>query len=254
MNYFALIVEYDGTNYSGFQSQPQVSTVQDTIESAITNLTRENIRITSASRTDAGAHAYGQVVNFQTEQNYPLEVIENALNYYLPSDITIKKAYVVSEEFHSRKSAFSRIYKYQILNQDVKLSIYRNYYARISTSLDEKLMNNACQDLLGTHDFKDIAKPSYLGGSTKREVYKWEVQRQENKIIITCEANGFMRYQIRKINALLTQIGSRSLPSDTIQRLFSEESNNNFQYSMLPACGLFLVGVKYHGPFSYIGE
>ena len=82
MNHFALIVEYDGTNYSGFQSQPQVSTVQDTLESAVTNLTRENIRITSASRTDAGAHAYGQVVNFQTEQNYPPEVIENALNYY----------------------------------------------------------------------------------------------------------------------------------------------------------------------------
>ena len=254
MNYFALIVEYDGTNYSGFQSQPQTETVQDTIEKALNSLTQEQIRTTSASRTDAGAHAYGQVVNFHTMQHYSTEVVENALNYYLPNDISIKKAYVVNQNFHSRKSAFSRTYRYQILNSDSKLAIYRNYYGRISQPLDENLMNLACKDLIGTHDFKHVATPTYPGGSTVRTIYDWKVQRNMDNIIITCEANGFMRHQIRKINALLAKIGNNALPQDTLGKLLQAESNTNPPYSMLPACGLFLLGVKYDGPFSYIGE
>lgn len=254
MNYFALIVEYDGTNYSGFQSQKHCSTVQDTIEKALLDLTQENIRITSASRTDAGAHAYGQVVNFRTDCTYSSEVILNALNYYLPKDVSIKNCYPVSPDFHSRKSAFSRTYEYKILNTHSKISVYRNYCARISDHLDIDLMNEACKRLIGIKDFANIAKPSFPGGSTIRTVYKWEAHRSLNKITVTCEANGFMRYQIRKINALLSKIGSQQLPITSINELLEPAKETHLQYAMLPACGLFLVGVKYHGPFSYIGE
>tara|TARA_A100001037_G_scaffold251520_1_gene235088 strand:+ start:14460 stop:15224 length:765 start_codon:yes stop_codon:yes gene_type:complete len=254
MTYFALIVEYDGTNYKGFQSQPDCLTIQDSIEESLYKLTQKNIRITSASRTDSGAHAYGQVVNFQTESDYPAEVIQNALNYHLPNDISVKRVYTVDPEFHSRKSAYSRTYRYQIINTYKKIAIYRNYYARIQQPLDENLMNQACQHLLGVHDFREIAKPTYPEGTTVRTIYAWEAERHEDKIIITCEGNGFMRYQIRKINAILTGIGSKAFPVDTIHKLLRSENPSNIQYSMLPACGLFLVGVKYHGPFSYIGE
>jgi tRNA pseudouridine38-40 synthase len=253
-NHFAVIVEYDGSNYHGFQIQKTEPTIQAAIETALYKLTSEHIRIRSASRTDAGAHAYGQVVDFRTPKYYEEITLLKALNYYLPKDISIKKAYYVPNDFHSRKSATSRNYKYQINNSDSKLALYRNYYAWIKDDLDVSLMNSACQSLYGEHDFKNIAKSSYPGGSTTRTIYEWKVVASPTGVDIKCESNGFLKYQIRKINGILVEIGKHKTPIGTLSALLSTQLTTDNYYSMLPACGLFLVGVKYGDPFSYIGE
>ena len=243
----ALLVEYEGTKYAGFQLQEGPLTVQGELEKALKRFTGEKIRIRGASRTDSGTHAKGQVVDFVTATKHPAKKIPPALNFYLPKDITVLEAYWVEADFNSRRSALSRTYQYSIVNRATPSPLRRLTHLWVKESLDASLMSEAAGSLIGVHDFRTLAIGHPEDRSALREVFRWEVKRIEDTIIIECEATGFLKHQIRKINGILTEIGRGRYSTDTIIHALYGEKNAS---PLLPAYGLCLISVKYPSPLS----
>jgi tRNA pseudouridine38-40 synthase len=154
---FALIIEYDGGNYHGFQLQANEPTIQAELERALGKLTGETSRVAGASRTDTGVHALGQVVSFRTNSTLPAQTFTGGLNYYLPLDIAVRAAYRVSDSFRVRSDAVSREYNYYILNSRTRSPLKRRYSYRVGAELDIAVMDRACQLLIGQHDFGSFA-------------------------------------------------------------------------------------------------
>ena len=241
----ALIVEYDGTRYAGFQLQSQHPTVQGAIETALNRLTREDIRIRGASRTDAGAHAQGQVVDFVTAAPYPVKRFPPALNHYLPADVRVQAAYQMVWDFHSRRDAASRTYRYRILNRPWPSPIRRNTHHWVREPLDPVRMDTGAQYLVGVHDFRPLAAGHPQDKSAVRRVSRWNVSAEEDSVVIECEANGFLRHQIRRANAILVEIGKGRWPETAAKDALENRLPMAGAWPTLPACGLCLVTVKY---------
>lgn len=241
----ALVVEYDGSRYQGFQLQRQQPTIQGEIEQALKRFTQVDIRIRGASRTDSGAHARGQVVDFATAAEHPPERFLRGLNFYLPADIVIQEAYEVAAEFHSRRSALTRIYRYQILNRSQPSPIRRSTHHLVKGTLDAAKMDRAAKGLVGEHDFRPLAASHPKEKSAVRRVNRWEVWRDGDTIIIECEANGFLRHQIRRANALLVGIGTGKLAEGIISDCLKARLPQNWAYPTLSAKGLCLMQVTY---------
>ena len=249
----ALVVEYDGTNYAGFQLQATEPTIQGEIERALFRFTGERIRIRGASRTDSGAHALGQVVDFVSCARYPAETFVSALNFYLPEDIRIVKATEAEAQYNSRRDAESRVYRYLIWNRHSPPALLRKQSYWIREPLDIQRMNKAARGLIGTHDFRAFAPSHPRDRSTVRQVHRWETstgQEIAGTISITCEANGFMQHQIRRTNAVLVEIGKGKLPTSYIEECLEgtedrQETLMKDSIPTLPARGLCLVEVKY---------
>ncbi len=241
----ALIVEYDGSNYSGFQLQAGQPTIQGEIEKSLANFTGESIRIRGASRTDSGAHAKGQVVDFTTDSRHGAESFPKALNYYLPEDVRVLRACEVRTEFNARRDALSRTYRYNILNREWPSPLVRHTRLWVREKLDVGPMAAAAKGLLGTQDFRVFSTGMPPGKSTVRLVRRWDVWKEgESKVIIEAEANGFLRHQIRKVNAMLIEVGKGRLPEDSIARTLRGEAAAG---ATIPAHGLCLMRVTYPG-------
>ncbi|MDE2939529.1 MAG: tRNA pseudouridine(38-40) synthase TruA [Chloroflexota bacterium] len=253
----ALEIEYEGTNYAGFQLQAREPTIQGELEKALYRLTRENIRVRGASRTDSGAHALGQVVDFEAKSTYTSDTFVGALNYYLPDDIRVLRASEVDGNFNARRDAVSRTYRYRILNRSRPSALWRRDSHWISEPLNVEYMNLAAKDLLGVHDFRAFAPAHPADRSTVRRVDRWEVAhgRDDTDFVnIVCEASGFMQHQIRRTNAVLAAIGKASLPVGAIREILEGLENSTSVDSIgaiptLPAKGLCLVKVKYRKPW-----
>lgn len=246
----ALVVEYDGTDYKGFQLQSSQPTIQGEIESALTKFTGEAIRVRGASRTDSGAHAKGQVVDFLTDSDHPLESFPKALNYYLPQDIKVQSASQVSLEFHSRRSATCRIYRYNILVAPWPSPLRRTTHHWVRQELNVPDMDQAAQGFVGIHDFRALAVGHPKDKSAVRIVHHWNVWREADTIIIECEANGFLRHQIRKANSILVQVGLGNYPDSlspesVVSECLKQEPANWVKAPILPPQGLCLMQVKY---------
>ena len=238
----ALLVEYEGTNYAGFQLQDGPATVQGELEKALERFTGQQIRIRGASRTDSGTHAKGQVVDFITSTKHPTERFPSALNYYLPKDINVLEAQRVCIEFNARRWALSRTYRYNIINRQTPSPLRRLTHLWIKENLDVVKMANAAQYLVGIHDFRAVAIGLPEDRSAVREVMRWEVNRFEETIVIECEATGFLKHQIRKVNGILTEIGrGKYSTTKMLQALDGERSTT----PILAAHGLCLISVKY---------
>ena len=203
MRRIALWVEYQGTNYNGFQLQLNQPTIQGALEDSLARFTGERIRVRGASRTDSGAHALGQVVDFLTGSRHPAERFTPALNYFLPEDIRVRKALPVAAEFHSRRSARSRVYQYRILARDEPTALLRHTHLWVKEPLDTGRMAEAAGALVGTHDFRVIASGHPEERSAVRTVARWEVRRDGDTVVVESEANGFLKQQIRKANGIL---------------------------------------------------
>ena len=242
----SLQVEYEGTHYMGFQFQPDQPTIQGEIEKAIQQLTGESIRIRGASRTDSGVHAYGQIVDGLIKDKYSSSTVLQALNHYLPSDIKITNAYEVSESFHSRRDAKSRVYRYQILNRPEPSPLRRRTHCVVQEQLDDSKMSRAAKDLVGTHDFEQFTKGLNNYTSTIREVLRWDVRRVGDIITIECEGNGFLRQQIRRANSILVEIGKNKWPETSIKDTLEDKFKKGKSHTVLPALGLCLLEVKYY--------
>lgn len=247
----ALWLEYQGDHYHGFQSQLNQPTIQGTLETALTRFTAERIRTRAASRTDVGAHALGQVVDFQTASRHPPERFPAALNYYLPDDIRVLQAIPAPDGFHSRRSAAARVYHYQILARPAPTALRRRTHLWVRQPLDANRMAEAAQALTGTHDFRVIAPSHPKDRSASRTVTRWEIRREADTLIIQSEANGFLKHQIRKINAILLEIAKGNHPVDLMRRILAGAAAPP-NIPPLPARGLCLIEVKYPaGTFNF---
>ena len=242
-------MEYDGTHYHGFQLQANLPTIQGETEKALWKLTRERIRVMAASRTDSGVHAKGQVVSFRTNSLLPLSTFVTGLNYHLPRDIAVKTAHKVSDSFNVRRSALSREYNYYILNSPTRSPIREGFSYLVTRHLDIEAMNQACQAIIGEHDFASFA--SRIGDGIKetiRRVHRAEVERDGELIIFNMVANSFLPHQVRNTVGALIRIGLGKMSFDEFHSII-EAKKPGLAGAIAPACGLCLMGVNYSHPF-----
>ncbi|MQF94704.1 MAG: tRNA pseudouridine(38-40) synthase TruA [SAR202 cluster bacterium] len=238
----ALLVEYEGTRYAGFQLQVEDPTIQGELEQALAKFTGQGSRVRGASRTDSGAHAKGQVVDFLTSTQHPLEKFAPAMNFHLPEDINVLEAYRVDQDFNSRRCALSRTYQYSILNRLSPSPLRRLTHLWVREPLDVARMNEAAQLLVGTHDFRSLAVGHPEDRTAVRNVMRWDVTRNGDTVVIECEANGFMKQQIRKSNGILVEIGRGKYP---VEKITQALEGNPGETPLLSAHGLCLISVKY---------
>ena len=241
----ALTVEYDGTNYQGFQLQKNKPTIQGELEEALERLTQQSIRVRGASRTDSGAHALGQVVDFKISSKLETNQFIRGLNFYLPKDIGIQSADEVSEAFNSRKHALTRIYRFNIVNLPNQSPLKRYTHHWIKEFLDIDMMRDAAKELVGSLDFRHIAANYPSEVNTIRTVKSWEIWRENEAIIIESEANGFLRHQIRRVNSILVNIGKGKWQKDILHETLISGFPFGWKPPSLPSNGLCLMKVTY---------
>ena len=244
-----LVVEYNGTRYHGFQLQATLPTIQGEIEKALLKLTGERIRVMAASRTDAGVHARGQVVSFRTKSPLPPQTFVNGLNYYLPGDIAIKAAYRVDDSFNVRRDAISREYKYYILNSLTRSPVREGFSYRVGGHLDIEAMNQACQALIGEHDFALFASSMGVGTkSTVRRVHQAEMEKDGELAVFNIVANSFLPHQVRNTVGTLIRVGLGKMKVDEFCSII-EMKKPGLVGPAAPARGLCLMQVNYPYPF-----
>jgi tRNA pseudouridine38-40 synthase len=239
----ALVVEYDGTKYRGFQMQVGEPTIQGEIERALEKLTGERIRIVGAGRTDAGVHAKGQVVSFSCASNLSLQTVIRALNFHLPSDIAVKAGSEVDNNFSARRNALSREYRYTILNSATPSPLQRKYAYHVPLTLDIDAMNKACRFLLGTQDFASFTGPM-RGKRTVRGVLKAEVSREKELVFFDMVADSFLPKQVRSTTGCLVRVGLGKLAAEEFKDIL-EARKPGMAAPVAPALGLCLVKVNY---------
>ena len=249
-----LIMEYDGTNYHGFQLQASLPTIQGETEKALWKLTGERSRVIAASRTDAGVHAKGQVVSFRTRSSLPLETFINGLNYYLPRDIAVKAAHRVSDSFNVRRSALSREYNYYILNSQTRSPMRQGFSYLVGGHLDIEAMNQACQALIGEHDFASFASSIGVGiKNTIRRVYRAEMEQNGELAVFNVVANSFLPHQVRNTVGALIKVGLGKMTVDEFHRIMKAKKPA-LAGPTAPACGLCLMRINYPHPFEGYNE
>ena len=213
-----LVVEYDGTRYHGFQIQARVLTIQGEIEQALWRLTGERIRIVGASRTDAGVHARGQVVGFRTRSALSPETFIKGLNYYLPPDIAVRASFKVGNNFNLRREVISREYRYLILNSSTPSPLERKRAYLVTTLLNVGAMNKACQVLIGKHDFASFTWGGNRG-STVRTLYKAEIYKEGELVILDMKADSFLPQQVRRTVGALIKVGAGKTDAEAFWEL-----------------------------------
>jgi tRNA pseudouridine38-40 synthase len=244
---FILLIEYDGTQYHGFQWQASLPTIQSELEQAIRRFCGQSSRVMAASRTDAGVHAKGQVVGFWTKSTLDTETLVRAMNYYLPEDIAVKAAYRASDDFNVRRNALSREYRYYILNSDTRSPLGRRFALFVPKVLDIEAMNEACQLIRGEHDFASFASSLDDSRSTLRNVYEAEIEKKEEFTVFRILANSFLPHQVRSTVGLLIRLGLGKVGVEDFHDIM-EAKSLGLAGPVSPACGLCLEKVNYPEP------
>ncbi|GAB4463555.1 MAG: tRNA pseudouridine(38-40) synthase TruA [Armatimonadaceae bacterium] len=241
-----LLVEYDGTDFAGFQIQGQGErTVQGTLEETIERLSGRFQRVHGAGRTDAGVHATGQVVHFDTEWRVPIDRMAIALNTALARDIAVKSA-VEAPGFHARYDATARVYRYVILNREAPSALLQRFVLHLREPLNVEAMRQAAAELVGVHDFAAFGQPDAPGKSTTRHVSRISVKPWKDCLLITVRGNAFLRQMVRAMVGTLVQAGQGRVTADDVRRILSSR-DRALCPAIAPAKGLFLVRVEYHG-------
>ncbi|MHB8103957.1 MAG: tRNA pseudouridine(38-40) synthase TruA [Dehalococcoidales bacterium] len=245
-----LIIEYNGTNYHGSQSQVNALTIQGEIEKALKKLTGERIRIKIASRTDAGVHAKGQVVGFDSKKKLPLKSFIDGLNHYLPEDIAVKEVFKAEPDFDVRRRAVSREYKYYIYNSPTRSPLREGFSWRIAGKLDITAMSRACEALIGRHDFASFVASAETARQkrTVRDIFKAAITQDGEMIVFEIIANSFLPHQVRNMIGSLVKVGQDKMTVTEFKQMV-ESRTPGLAGPTAPAEGLCLVQVNYPGPF-----
>lgn len=245
MRRIRMIIEYDGTNYSGWQRQINAISVQEKLETALRKLTRDDaLTVVGASRTDAGVHAYSQNVHFDTESRIPADKFAFALNTMLPEDIRVRKSFRVRDDFHARFQAKKKQYRYLFYNSPHASAICRNLSAHVMYKLDEALMDEEAKDMLGTHDFAPFAASGSEVKDTTRTIYNVSVTRNGDMIEMLVEGNGFLYNMVRILAGTLIGVGTGKIEKGAIRRALESGSRLDLGVTA-PACGLTLMRIDY---------
>jgi tRNA pseudouridine38-40 synthase len=242
MRNYKLSLSYDGTDFYGWQRQPDKRTIQGALEESLTKITRKKIHVIGAGRTDAGVHAQDQVANFKANLNLKDEELIRALNSVLPDEIRINSLKKIGMDFHARKMAKSKIYQYRIFNSPIISPFLQRYALRWSSPLKVKLMKETAPLLAREADFRAFSS-SQLQNSV-RKVMRSEIEKKGDEIIYTVEANGFLRYMVRTIVGTLLEIGKGKMPPGRIEEIFREKKRS-LAGPTIPAKGLCLIKVNY---------
>lgn len=246
----ALGVEYDGHEFYGWQAQEGLIAVQSSIEETLSKIAAEPIKLICAGRTDAGVHATGQVVHFDTTAVRELRAWTYGVNSSIPKTITIRWAQEVGEDFHARFSARSRQYRYIIYNNPGRSAILSSRVTWYQRPLDVERMQQGAAHLIGEHDFSSFRSSRCEAKTPVRTVEFINIIRQENFIIIDIKANAFLHHMVRNIVGMLLRIGSGSLDENVMQEvLVSKDRRAAFETA--PATGLYLTQVEYPAPYVF---
>lgn len=238
-----LVVEYDGTRYHGSQYQANAPSIQGEMESALRRLTGEDIRVSMASRTDAGAHAKGQVASLKAKASFPLRTWADAMNHYLPKDISVRSAHEVDASFDVRRHALCREYRYHILNRRAPSPLWRHFSESVSQHLDVEAMSAACTVLVGERDFAPFAPATYTR-STHRRAYRAQVVRRRDLVLFDMQATSFLPHQVRNTVGALVKVGLHKMSVDDFRQKASSGRAGTMGPTA-PARGLCLMGIKY---------
>lgn len=239
-----LIISYDGTNYCGWQVQINGITVEEVLNKALTKLLGEKICVIGASRTDSGVHALGNVAVFDTDTKIPAEKISFALNQRLPEDIRIQRSEEVDSDFHPRFCNSTKTYEYKILNRKFPDPLCRLYTHFVYMPLDVEAMKQACQYIVGEHDFASFCSSGSQVQTTVRTVYDLEVTKEQDIITIRICGNGFLYNMVRIIAGTLLKVGLKVYPPEHVKEII-EAKDRNAAGPKAPARGLTLVGIEY---------
>lgn len=243
---FALVVEYDGTDFSGSQFQANARTVQGELERAARIVFGDNVgRMRLASRTDAGVHAIGQIAAFDTNVRKPVSEIRNALNGNLASDVRVHNVEPMPDGFDPRRDAIAREYRYVINDAATASPMNRRHEYHVRQTLDESAMDEAAKFFEGTHDFASFAAATNEESSTIRHVESARVyRRSDDRVIFNIRANAFVRQQIRRMVAALISVGTGSSSINRVQSLIKVPARNSATQNAPPR-GLTLLWVEY---------
>jgi len=247
MRRIQLTIEYDGTNYAGWQRQSNALAVQQVIEEALSRLTGERVVLHGASRTDAGVHALGQCAHFDTDSRIPGEKFSYAVNTMLPPDIRVSRSQDAPEGFHARFSARGKRYRYLFYDAPHAGALNRLTHAHSIYPLDDGLMRREAGALVGTHDFAAFAASGSVVKDTVRTIWRADVTRSGNDVKLIVEGNGFLYNMVRIIAGTLRDIGSGKLAPGALATAIATGNRLDLGVTA-PAHGLTLMEVFYTLP------
>lgn len=239
-----LTVAYDGTNYHGWQLQPNVTTIESVLNGALSALLKEETKVIGASRTDTGVHALGNIAVFDTQARMPAEKFAYALNQRLPEDIRIQDSREVPPDFHPRRQESRKTYEYKILNSAFPMPVYRLYAHFTYVPLDVLSMQRAAAYLVGTHDFKSFCSVNTTVETTVRTIYETAVDRCGDMITIRVTGSGFLYNMIRIIAGTLIEVGRGNWQPERMQDILGA-CDRAQAGPTAPACGLTLVKYEF---------
>jgi tRNA pseudouridine38-40 synthase len=247
---YKLLIQYDGTDFHGWQVQDRERTVQGELESAIGSFAEETVRVTGSGRTDAGVHAEGQVANVVLEAAYVPEKLRGAINGNLCRAIRVLNVEPAPDEFHARFSAIEKTYVYRVINAAVLSPFWRRFAHHESRSLNVELMNEAAQLFVGEHDWTAFASARSDGESRVRDVVgfkvesRWDERARADLIEFRISANGFLRYMVRSIVGTLLEVGRGEKGPESVEAAIAT-GDRKLAGMTAPAKGLTLYRVEY---------
>lgn len=239
-----LLVAYDGTNYCGWQVQPNGVTIESELNKALSGLFGRSIEVSGASRTDAGVHSLGNVAVFDVDTRMPAEKIAFALNQRLPEDIVVQGSREVPSDWHPRYQSSKKTYEYRILNRTFRMPTRRLDTYFYYHPLDVEKMQQAADYLVGEHDFKSFCAANAQVKSTVRTIYSCTVKREGDVVAIRITGNGFLYNMVRIIAGTMIRIGAGEMPPRAMKDILAA-CDRNTAGPTAPAHGLTMIGVEY---------
>jgi len=244
MRNLKLTLAYDGTDFHGWQIQPNLQTVQGTLQQALAKLFNHEVQITGSGRTDAGVHARGQVANVQTIRSMDMNAVVRGANALLPPEVRVLSAEEVSPEFHARRSARSKTYEYHLWRQYIVSPFHSRYVYPFTYRIDTAALDEATRCFVGTHDFTSFCSTATEVEDRVRTVFEAAWHRESDLWVYRISGSGFLQYMVRTIVGTLLYVGAGKLAPSDISSIF-EARDRRLAGPCVPACGLHLIKVDY---------
>ena len=242
----ALVVEYEGTEFAGFQRQANAPSIQEELENAIESLTGSRATVYGAGRTDAGVHAEAQVAAFETDSALTVDRMTAGLNRYLCASVAVQSACEVDRSFDPRRHATARVYRYRLLEGGPPSPLRRRSAHRVGRGLNVETMQRAAACLIGERDFRAFSGPQPAGRTFVRRMVRAEVRRDGDEVLVEFEANAFLPQQVRRTVAALVDVGLGRATAGAFEQML-ESGAQGAAEMVFPPCGLTLREVRYAG-------